>query len=248
MQRATTFLFALLLAHSAAAGSSAAQKALEQIQKETGLAPITIPNTEGAYLGKTHRGYEVVFTAKSGNVWGRYAARLTMGEVGREVGGVLGFLTGQRESLGGQVVGMTVQSDLVYVSSKDNIVRALKRSSGNQQWKSSITTRPLFPPRVFAGVVAIVGQSPVLSTFRADSGAAVSTWMAPETDAVLKGAPLVDAPRPLAVSIVVVFGDGQVIGLRSTELMLKEPALTPLTVLPGRPLQRETLPGDPSAR
>ena len=98
-------LLALLFGDSAVADSSAARKALEQIQKETGLAPITIPNTEGAYLGKTHRGYEVIFTAKAGNVWGRYAARLTMGEVGREVGGVLGFLTGQREAMSGQVVG-----------------------------------------------------------------------------------------------------------------------------------------------
>lgn len=85
--------------------SSAAQKVMEQIQRETGLAPIEIPGTEGAYLGKTHRGYEVIYTAKAGNVWGRFAARLTMGEIGREVGGLLGFLTGQRESLGGQVVG-----------------------------------------------------------------------------------------------------------------------------------------------
>ena len=149
---------------------------------------------------------------------------------------------------GGPVVGITVQGDLVYVVSRDNIVRALNRGSGNQQWKSSLTTRPLFPPRVLAGVIGVAGQSPVLSTFRADSGTAVSTWMAPQADAVLQGAPLIDNPRPLAVSVVVVFGDGQVVGLRSTELLLKEPALTPLTVLPGRPLQRETLPGDPVAR
>lgn len=98
-----TGLLALLLSDVAVA--DAYQKALEQIQKETGLAPIQIPNTEGSYLGKTHRGYEVVYTAKAGNVWGRYAARLTMGEIGHEVGGLLGFLTGQREALGGQVVG-----------------------------------------------------------------------------------------------------------------------------------------------
>ena len=47
-------------------------------------------------MGKTHRGYNVVFTAKAGNVWGRYAARLTMGEIGREVGGFAAYLTGQR--------------------------------------------------------------------------------------------------------------------------------------------------------
>ena len=98
-----TGLLALFL--SSSASGDAYQKALEQIQKDTGLAPIQIPNTEGAYLGKKHRGYEVIYTAKAGNVWGRYAARLTMGEIGQEVGGLLGFLTGQREALGGQVVG-----------------------------------------------------------------------------------------------------------------------------------------------
>ncbi len=96
-------LLALLLGSPAFA--DAYQKALEQIQKDTGLAPVQIPNTEGAYLGKKHRGYEVIYTAKAGNVWGRYAARLTMGEVGHEVGGLLGYMTGQREALGSQVVG-----------------------------------------------------------------------------------------------------------------------------------------------
>ena len=87
------------------AAASAADKALEMIKKDTGLVPIEIPNTEGAYLGKTHRGYQVIYTAKAGSVWGRYAARLTMGEIGREVGGVLGFLTGQRDAISGTVVG-----------------------------------------------------------------------------------------------------------------------------------------------
>jgi hypothetical protein len=102
---ALTGLLGLLLGGVAVADSSAYQKVLKQIQKETGLAPIEIPNTEGAYLGKTHRGYEVIYTAKAGNVWGRYAARLTAGEIGREVGGVVGFLTGQREAMSGTVVG-----------------------------------------------------------------------------------------------------------------------------------------------
>jgi hypothetical protein len=84
---------------------SAYEKALQQITEKTGLKPITIPDTEGAYMGKIHRGYEVVYTAKAGDVWGRYVARLTMGELGREAGGVLAYLTGQREHLGGNVVG-----------------------------------------------------------------------------------------------------------------------------------------------
>ena len=80
------------------------ERALAMIEKATGLKPITIPGTEGAYLGKIHRGYQVIYTAKAGDVWGRYAARLTLGELGRETGGVLGYLAGQRPALGGTIV------------------------------------------------------------------------------------------------------------------------------------------------
>ena len=76
-----------------------------QFDQKTGLKPLQIPETGGAYLGKTHRGYDVIFTAKAGNVWGRYAARLTMGEIGREAGGVAAYLTGQRNQIGSTVVG-----------------------------------------------------------------------------------------------------------------------------------------------
>ena len=149
---------------------------------------------------------------------------------------------------GGAVVGTAVKADRVFVVSKDNIVRALNRGSGNQRWQKSAGARPLFPPRVLEGIVVVIGSAPAtLSTFRADTGAAVSTWAAP-ADALLQGPPLIDRPRPLAVSIVVVFRDGQVFGLRSTEMMLKEPALAPFTALPGRVLSRETLSVDPAAR
>ena len=93
------------LAAAPAHAQSAYEKALQQVTEKTGLKPITIPDTEGAYMGKIHRGYEVVYTAKAGDVWGRYVARLTMGELGREAGGVLAYLTGQRKHLGGNVVG-----------------------------------------------------------------------------------------------------------------------------------------------
>ena len=78
---------------------------LAQFEQKTGLRPVEIPDTQGAYMGKTHRGYNVVFTAKAGNVWGRYAARLTMGEIGHEVGGFAAYLTGQRGRIGESVVG-----------------------------------------------------------------------------------------------------------------------------------------------
>jgi hypothetical protein len=78
---------------------------LEQFEQKTGLKPVEIPDTQGTYLGKTHRGYRVVFTAKAGNVWGRYAARLTAAEIGREVGGFAAHVTGQRGSNREGIVG-----------------------------------------------------------------------------------------------------------------------------------------------
>ena len=77
---------------------------LAEFDTKTGLKPVEIPGTQGAYMGKTHRGYPVVLTAKAGNVWGRYAARLTAAELGREVGGFTAYVTGQDGRIGQSVV------------------------------------------------------------------------------------------------------------------------------------------------
>jgi hypothetical protein len=87
------------------AAQSAQERVMAQIAERTGLKPVTLRGAEGSYLGKTHRGYEVLYTAKAGDVWGRYVARLTMGEIARETGGVLGWLGGQYPHLGGNVAG-----------------------------------------------------------------------------------------------------------------------------------------------
>lgn len=105
MQRLAAAGLIALSASFGALAQSAQERALAVFAEKTGLKPITIPDTEGHYLGRTHRGYQVVYTAKAGDVWGRYVARLTLGELGRETGGVLGYLTGQRRALGGTVVG-----------------------------------------------------------------------------------------------------------------------------------------------
>ena len=138
---------------------------------------------------------------------------------------------------GGAIIGAAVQGDKVYTVSWDNIVRALDRDNGGQTWKEAVT-RPLFPPRLLTGIVAVVGVSPTLSTFRADNGSPISTWAFPN-DLLLQGAPLIDTPAPYRVSIVAVFRDGQVFGLRSTAMLFKEAAPVPLTTLPGRSVPRE---------
>jgi len=97
-------IIALAPARTASA-QSLKPEMLAEFDQKTGLKPVEIPETQGYYMGKTHRGYPVVFTGKAGNVWGRYAARLTMAEIGREVGGFAAYLTGQRGRIGETVVG-----------------------------------------------------------------------------------------------------------------------------------------------
>ena len=50
---------------------------------------------------------------------------------------------------------------------------------------------------------------------------------------------LIDEPKPLRVSIVTLFRDGRMIGLRPTAMLFKEPAMKPFSTLPGRELPRE---------
>jgi outer membrane protein assembly factor BamB len=141
------------------------------------------------------------------------------------------------KTFGGSVLGTAVKGDGLYVTSQDNIVRALGRDDGGQRWKKPTAMRPAFPPRVFSGVVLVTGGS-ALSTFRADTGTAISNWAAP-ADALLQGPPLIAEPAPLKVAIVVILREGQVIGLRPTEMLFKDAPLVPLTTLPGRALPRE---------
>ena len=105
MKHSSGLAVALLAFAVQAFAQSAQDRVMAQIAERTGLKPIEVPDTSGAWMGKTHRGYEVLYTAKAGNVWGRYAARLSAGEIGREAGGVAGWLTGQKPALGGTVVG-----------------------------------------------------------------------------------------------------------------------------------------------
>lgn len=104
--------FGLLLAALLSLNTASAQEMkpamLAEFERKTGLKPVEIPDTKGYYMGKTHRGYEVVFTAKAGNVWGRYAARLTASEIGKEAGGFWARVTGHRESITDTVVGSPV--------------------------------------------------------------------------------------------------------------------------------------------
>ena len=110
------------------------EEALVNIEKETGLKTVEVPNTEGDYLGTEYRGYPILYTGKAGDVWGRYAARLTMGEIGREVGGVMAFLTSSYEYGGNvagspldrllaDVIGQPISITMILVTGKPNAPR-----------------------------------------------------------------------------------------------------------------------------
>lgn len=142
---------------------------------------------------------------------------------------------------GGDVVGAAADSGRVYVAARDNLLRGLRDRSGNQIWKRTLATRPLAPPLVVDGTLFVAGHAPSLSTFDATSGEPLGTYTAP---GVLLGAPLVDrAPRPFAVSLVVVTRDGRVVGLRPTSMLFREPPHTPLAELPGQALTSDPPPG-----
>lgn len=144
--------------------------------------------------------------------------------------------------MGGHPVGSAADDDVVFMAARDHILRALNRGNGNQRWKQEIGTHAVEPPMAFGGIVVVTGINPTLSTFNARTGAPIATWQAP-ANAELQGPPLIDPIlRPFRTSIAVVLRDGRVIALRPTAMLFKEPALTPLSELPGRPLQREPAP------
>jgi outer membrane protein assembly factor BamB len=140
---------------------------------------------------------------------------------------------------GGDVIGIAANSDLVFVASLDNLVRALRRSTGNLVWKQALTTRPLAPPRIVDGVVAVAGVESV-AAFNSLKGTLLGTFQSAN---LLQGMPTIDAtPAPFDVSVVGGPRRGQAIGLRPEGMMFREKAIEPLKALPGRTLQKEPSP------
>lgn len=149
---------------------------------------------------------------------------------------------------GGDVVGAAFHESLVYVIGLDNVLKALNRGNGHQRWKQALTTRPVAPPVVVPGHVIVAGIDPALASFDALTGAVGGTFDGqtagnPGAPAEVMGSPLVDqVMRPYRVSLVLVWRDGRVTGLRPASMLFREPAPVPLTGLPGRVLAREVLP------
>jgi outer membrane protein assembly factor BamB len=141
---------------------------------------------------------------------------------------------------GGDVLGGATGDGFVYYVSLDNIVRALNQGNGNQRWREATGTRPLFPPIAVGGLVIVPGVSPAATVFNGRTGAQVGTMTVSQGNLI--GPPLVDrSPAPFRTTVVTLTREGILEALTSTPLQFPEPALTPATALPGRPLPREAL-------
>jgi outer membrane protein assembly factor BamB len=118
----------------------------------------------------------------------------------------------------GDVVGVAAADALVYVVSRDNVVKAVSRDSGNQRWLKTMTTRPSLPPRVIDHQVLVVGISPLLALFDARTGMTAGTYsFAGEFEgAILEGEPILAAGGPdgSGPRVILITRDGRVLALR----------------------------------
>jgi outer membrane protein assembly factor BamB len=152
--------------------------------------------------------------------------------------------TGELEwkwSSGGDVNGAAAYGDLVFITSLDNVIRAVNRGNGNQRWRKATGSRPLLPPHAFRGVVIVSGVGKTLTAFSARTGETVGDYAVPSD---LQGQPLIDPNlKPFRVAAAVVLRDGRVAGLYPVAMQFRDHPLVPLpATLPGRALQREQPP------
>lgn len=113
---------------------------------------------------------------------------------------------------GGDIVGLpAVDERRVMFVSLDNVLRALDRESGAQQWRSPLAGRPTSGPQIVGTMVLVSGVSPVLRAFDTDAGRPVGLLTGPGEFAVRPH--VLRSPSPLAPGLIVLTGDGRLVGL-----------------------------------
>lgn len=63
------------------------QVAQEQFKTETGFKEITVSSGAASFYGKNYRGYDFIYATEAGDVWGRWATRVALGEALNNVSG-----------------------------------------------------------------------------------------------------------------------------------------------------------------
>jgi outer membrane protein assembly factor BamB len=121
--------------------------------------------------------------------------------------------TDWRWRTGGDLIGVAaVDESRVYFLSRDNILRALDRRSGVQQWRQSLRARPTSGPTKAGNLLLVAGVAPQIRSFDLKTGKPGATYHASTELAapphVVTGLPIVG---PL---LVIVTGNGQVVALQ----------------------------------
>ena len=85
-----------------------------------------------------------------------------------------------RWRIGGDIVGVaTSDENNVYFAAQDNVLRALNRKSGGQQWLRALPFRPAWSPVTIGGTIVVAGQSQSLRAYKIADGTAAGELSAP---------------------------------------------------------------------
>ena len=114
---------------------------------------------------------------------------------------------------GGDLIGVAaVDESRVYFLSRDNILRALDRRSGVQQWRQPLRARPTSGPTKAGKMLLVAGVAPQIRSFDLKTGKPGAIYRA---STELAAPPYVVRGLPIAgPHLVVVTGNGQVVALQ----------------------------------
>ena len=114
---------------------------------------------------------------------------------------------------GADIIGRPVaDEDRVYFLSLDHVLRALDRRSGVQRWTQAVPIRPMTGPRPAWDTLIISGVSPEILSYRMIDGEPTGFYLAPTE---LAAPPhVIEDPSPEGPSVVILTGDGNLVGLR----------------------------------
>ena len=132
---------------------------------------------------------------------------------------------------GADAIGLpAVDARAVYFVSLDNVLRALKRSSGVQLWMTPLPLRPMAGPLRALESLVVSGLTPTLRGFGTEDGKVAGDIA---TEGEIAAPPhLVDTPGTFGPSVAVVTRDltrGAVVALYTRRI---EPPVFPIAVLP----------------
>ncbi|MDP6582089.1 MAG: PQQ-binding-like beta-propeller repeat protein [Vicinamibacterales bacterium] len=117
-----------------------------------------------------------------------------------------------RMRTGGDVVGLpAVDEKRVYFTSLDNMLRALNRTNGVQQWRQTLTARPTAGPSQVGDLLVLGGLSQDLRFFDPVDGVSYGNISAPSELAFPPTSISTPADGPLLITVT---GDGRLRALR----------------------------------